>query len=47
MTYVPSNDDPELNNNQITEILTNFPDKYERLGGILERFIPSIIELTP
>ncbi|MEK7605638.1 MAG: hypothetical protein AAB478_03905 [Patescibacteria group bacterium] len=47
MTYVPSNDDPELANNQITEILTNFPDKYERLGYILERFIPSIIELTP
>ena len=43
MTYVPSNDDPELANNQITEILTNFPDKYERLGYILERFIPPLL----
>lgn len=46
-TFVPSVEDPELANNQLIEILTNFPEKYERMGFILERFIPSIIEFTP
>jgi len=46
-TFVPSVEDAELANNQIIEILTNFPHKYERLGFILEKFIPSIIEFTP
>jgi hypothetical protein len=32
---------------QIYEMLENFPEDYERLGFILELFIPSIIELTP
>jgi len=46
-TFVPTVEDPELANNQLIEVLTNFPENYERLGYILERFIPSIIELTP
>lgn len=46
-TFVPTVDDPELANNQLIEMLTNFPEDYEKLGFILERFIPDIIELTP
>lgn len=46
-TFVPAVDDPKLANIQIIEMLRNFPDKYERMGFILERHIPSIIELTP
>lgn len=47
MTFVPDVDEPELAKNQIIEMLENFPYKYEKLGFILELFIPSIIELTP
>jgi len=46
-TFVPTVDDAELANNQLVEMLTNFPEDYEKLGFILERFIPDIIELTP
>jgi hypothetical protein len=46
-TYVPSMNDALLAKGQIIEMLTNFPHEYERLGFILELFIPSIIELTP
>ncbi|MBI5044591.1 MAG: hypothetical protein HZC02_01585 [Candidatus Levybacteria bacterium] len=46
-TFVPAVEDPGLANTQLAEVLANFPYKYERLGFILERFIPDIIELTP
>lgn len=46
-TYVPTINDVELAKGQIIEILNNFPTEYERLGFILEIFIPSIIEMTP
>lgn len=46
-TYVPSINNPELARGQIMEMLSNFPQDYERMGFILEIFIPTIIELTP
>lgn len=46
-TFVPTMNDPALAKGQIIEMLNNFPLDYERLGFILELFIPSIIELTP
>lgn len=46
-TYVPTMNDVTLAKAQIIEMLNNFPQDYERLGFILELFIPSIIELTP
>lgn len=46
-TYVPSMNDLKLANNQVIEMLNNFPQEYERLGFILELLIPSIIEMTP
>lgn len=46
-TYVPSMNDVELAKGQIIEMLNNFPLEYERMGFILELFIPSIIEVTP
>lgn len=46
-TYVPSINDPDLARGQLIEMLNNFPQDYERMGFILELFIPSIIELTP
>lgn len=46
-TFVPTTENYELANKQLTEILTNFPEKYERMGYILEKFIPSVIEFTP
>ncbi len=46
-TFVPVVENPRLANTQLIEVLTNFPHKYERLGFILERFIPDIIEMTP
>ena len=46
-TYVPTMNDSALAKRQIIEILNNFPEDYERLGFILELFIPSIIEMTP
>lgn len=46
-TYVPSMNDVELAKGQIIEMLSNFPQEYERLGFILELFIPAIIEITP
>ncbi|MBX3708639.1 MAG: hypothetical protein KIT56_09410 [Gammaproteobacteria bacterium] len=46
-TYVPTMNDLALAKGQIIEMLNNFPQEYERLGFILELFIPSIIELTP
>lgn len=46
-TFVPTVEDVLLARGQIAEMLKNFPDKYEKLGFILEEFIPSIIELTP
>lgn len=46
-TFVPDIDDPHLASIQIIEMLENFPEKYEKLGFILELYIPSIIELTP
>ncbi len=46
-TFVPAIEDPTLANNQIVEMLQNYPEKYEKLGFILEENIPSIIELTP
>jgi hypothetical protein len=46
-TFVPTVEDPALANRQISEVLINFPEKYERMGFILEKYIPSIVELTP
>lgn len=46
-TYVPTMNDPHLARAQIIEVLNNFPYEYERLGYVLELFIPSIIEMTP
>lgn len=46
-TYVPTINDVNLAKGQIIEMLNNFPNEYERLGFILEIFIPGIIELTP
>lgn len=46
-TFVPTMNDPQFAKNQIIEMLNNFPQKYERLGFILELFIPAIIEFTP
>lgn len=46
-TYVPTINDVNLARGQIIEMLNNFPNEYERLGFILEIFIPGIIELTP
>lgn len=46
-TYVPTMNDVAFSKDQIIEMLNNFPAEYERLGFILEPFIPSIIEMTP
>lgn len=46
-TYVPTMNDVQLAKGQIIEMLSNFPSEYERMGFILELFIPSIIEMTP
>jgi hypothetical protein len=46
-TYVPTMNDITLARGQIIEMLNNFPAEYERLGFILELFIPAIIEFTP
>lgn len=46
-TFVPDAKDLNLAKGQLIEMLENFPQKYEKLGFILELFIPSIIELTP
>ena len=46
-TYVPTMLDVAFAKDQLIEMLTNFPYEYERMGFILELYIPSIIELTP
>lgn len=46
-TFVPTMNDAALAKGQIIEMLNNFPSEYERLGFILEIFIPYIIEMTP
>ncbi|MEX1072024.1 MAG: hypothetical protein WEC37_05295 [Anaerolineales bacterium] len=46
-TFVPDVDIAELANAQIIDMLDNFPYKYEKLGFILEPFIPVALELTP
>ena len=46
-TFVPTMSDPTFAKSQIIEMLNNFPFEYERLGFILELFIPAIIEMTP
>lgn len=46
-TFVADVDSAELANAQVIDWLENFPLKYEKLGFILELFIPSVIELTP
>ena len=46
-TFVPDVNDLNLAKGQITEMLKNFPDKYERLGYILEELIPTIVEFCP
>lgn len=46
-TYVPTINDVVLARGQLIEMLNNFPQEYERLGFILELFIPNIIEMTP
>lgn len=46
-TYVPTMNDAQLAKGQLIEMLNNFPEEYERMGFILELFIPGIIEMTP
>lgn len=46
-TFIPDVTDIELSRRQIIDMLTNFPEKYEKRGFIFELLIPSIIELTP
>lgn len=46
-TYVPTMNDVTLAKGQLIEMLNNFPQEYERLGFILELFIPNVIEMTP
>lgn len=46
-TFVPDVDVPDLANAQVMDRLQNFPQKYEKLGFILEPFIPVALELTP
>lgn len=46
-TFVPTLNEPAFARSQIMEMLNNFPNDYERLGFILELYIPSIIEMTP
>jgi len=46
-TFVPDVDVPDLANAQIIDMLQNFPYKYQKLGFILEPFIPVALELTP
>ncbi len=46
-TFVPDIHDPQFANQQVVEMLKNYPEHYEQLGFILELFIPSIIEMTP
>ncbi len=46
-TFVPDVNDVGLAKGQLTEMLKNFPNKYEKRGFILELLIPSIVELTP
>lgn len=44
---IPDTTDVTIANRLIAEYLEKFPDKYEKMGFILEKFLPSIIELTP
>lgn len=46
-TFVPTMSDVGFARGQVIEMLSNFPYEYERLGFILELFIPAIIEMTP
>lgn len=46
-TFVPDVDIPDLANAQVVDMLDNFPYKYQKLGFILEPFIPLALELTP
>lgn len=46
-TFVPDIHDPQFANQQVMEMLRNYPDKYEHMGFILEILIPTIVELTP
>jgi hypothetical protein len=46
-TFVPDVDVPDLANAQVIDMLENFPYKYQKLGFILEPFIPLALELTP
>jgi hypothetical protein len=46
-TFVPSIEDIDLAKGQIIEMLHNFPKDYEKLGFILELYIPALVELTP
>lgn len=46
-TYVPTINDVALAKGQLIEMLSNFSQAYEKMGFILELFIPYIIEMTP
>lgn len=46
-TFIPDVDDPNLARGQVLEMLKNFKERYEKMGFILEVYIPTIIELTP
>lgn len=45
--YIPDTTDSSIGKRHIKEILDTFPEKYEEMGFILEKFLPSIVELTP
>lgn len=44
---IPDTTDVRISNRLIAEYLEKYPDKYEKMGFILEKFLSSIIELTP
>ncbi len=46
-TFIPTTNDVELAKHQVIETLDAFQDYYEEAGFILERKIPSIVEITP
>lgn len=46
-TFVPTTDEPSSAAQQIIEMLKKYPQDYEKMGFILEVYIPSMIELTP
>lgn len=44
---IPETADVKIANRLVAEYLEKYPNKYEKMGFILEKYLPSIIELTP